>query len=271
MGKLSYLYNDYVKDLTAGNITLINEDTNYPTENSQHEDIGKTTRTTDKVNILYQMDMGAVKAPQIFFLGNHNLTSGSVKIYSYSDAAFSANQKLEATFTYRAMDMYIRLSSAPSPARQYWEYDFSKNGTAAASGHSYFEFGRPMIYSDLVQITEIPDYITNRGYGCKNIINSTKYEVRHVHKLTPPRERFEFGWNEREITNSPAAELRTLYYAVNGNASPFVLIPDLSLVACYYGYIEDPEMLWSEIMGVGSDAHVGNVALRFIEAVRGKA
>lgn len=270
MGALSYLFNDYIKNLAAGDIALTNEDANYPTENSQHEDIAKATRTTDKVNILYQMDMGTTIQPQIFFLGNHNLSGGSVKVYSYSDAAFSLNQTLEATFTYRALDMFVRLSSAPSPARQYWEYDFSKNGNAT-SADSYFEFGRPMIYSDLVQITEIPDYITSRGYGFRNIINVTKYDVRHVHKIKEKQERFEFSWRERTITNSPAAELRTLYDAVNGDAYPFVFIPDLSLAACYYGYIEDPEMLWAEIMGVGSDAHVGDMALRLIEAVRGKA
>lgn len=269
MGKLSYLYSDYVKDLAAASITLTNENSSYPTENSQHEDVAKATRTTDKVNILYQMDLGSTKQPQIFFLGNHNLSSGSVKVYSYSDAAFSVNQTLVATFTYRAMDMYVRVSSAPT-ARQYWEFDFNKNGTGA-SGDTYFEFGRIMLYDDLVQITEIPDYITRRGYGFRNIINETKYGVRHVHKIMEKRERFEFGWNERKITNSPAAELRTLYDAVNGDASPFVIIPDLSLTPCYYGYIEDAEMLYAEIMGVGTDAHVGNAALKFIEAVRGKA
>jgi len=271
MGATSYIYNDYVKDLAGASITLTNEDSNYPTENSQDEQIALTTRTTDKVNILYQMTLAATKKPQIFFLGNHNLTSGSVKVYSYSDAAFSLNQALEGTFTYRALDMYLRLSSAPPVARQYWEFDFSKNGTAAASGDTYFEFGRPMLYDDLVQLTDKEDYITPRGYGFKNIVNVTDYDIRWAHKLYEKRERFESGWNERKRSNNIYSELRTLYESVYGDAHPFVFIPDITGAPCYYGYIEDPELLWTEIYGIGTTAHVGNIILRFIEAVRGKA
>jgi len=267
MGATSYLFNDYVKDLVSIP-TLTNEDSDYPSENSQDEQIALTARTTDKVNILYQMDMGASVQPQIFFLGNHNLSGGSVKVYSYSDAGFSMNQTLVATFTYRAMDMYVRVSSAPT-ARQYWEYDFSKNGNATSTD-SYYEFGRVMVYSDLVQFTDKNDYIKPRGYGFRNVVNETNYGVRWTHKLAEKRERFELSWAERYTANSIQTELRTLYESVYGNAHPFIFIPDISGVPCYYCYIEDPELLWSEIWGTGASSHVGNFKLRLIEAVRGK-
>ncbi|MFQ5953369.1 MAG: hypothetical protein ACE5JK_08245, partial [Candidatus Omnitrophota bacterium] len=85
MGKLAYLFNDRIKDLAGGNITLTNEDSNFPTENSQEEQIALTTRTTNKTNILYQINMGASRQPQIFFIGNHNLNGGGIRVYSYTD------------------------------------------------------------------------------------------------------------------------------------------------------------------------------------------
>lgn len=266
MGKLSYLYNDYIKDLAGASIALTNEDTNYPTENSQDEQIALCTRTTAKVAIKYQITLGSAKALQAFFIGNHNFSGGTFDINSYTANDFTTGKvQVEAAKAVRLLDVYHRESSAPA-ARQYWEFDFTNTTTA----DSYFEFGRVMVYDDLIQITEIEDYIKPRGYGFGNIINETKHGVRHTHKLTEKRERFEVGWNERVMTTLPS-ELRTLYEATRGDAHPFVYIPDISLTSCYYSYMEEPELLWAEIMGVGASAHVGQITLRIIEAVRGKA
>jgi len=267
MGAIGYFYADLVKDLGAGDLTLTNEDSNYPTENSQNEQIALTTRTTDKVNILYQFDLGSAKQPRFFFLGNHNLSGGTVKVYSYSDAGFSVNQTNVGNFTYRAMDMYLRLGSAPT-ARQYWEFDFSKNGSAT-SGDSYFEIGRPMIGLDYVTLTDIEHYVRPRGYGFRNIINETTYGVRWAHKLAEKRERFELYFNER-VNVTLASEMRTLYETIYGDAHPFVLIPDVTKAHVYYGYLEDPELMWQEIFGIETTSHTGEVRIRFIEAVRGK-
>ena len=266
MGKLSYLYQDYVKNLAGASIVLTNEDTNYPTENSQDEQVALCTRTTAKVAIKYQITLASTKTLQAFFIGNHNFSGGTFDINSYSNADFTTGKvQVEATKAVRLLDVYHRESSAPV-TQKYWEFDFTNTTTA----DTYFEFGRIMVYDDLVQITEIEDYIKSRGYGFRNIINETKYGVRHAHKLTEKRERFEVGWNERVMTTLPS-ELRTLYEAVHGDAHPFVYIPDISLTPCYYGNMEDPELLCAEIMGVGSAAHVGQITLRIIEAVRGKA
>lgn len=269
MGLAGYFFADLMKDLDASDLTLTNEDSDYPTENAQDEQIALTTRTTDKTNILFQFDLGSAKQPRFFFLGNHNLSGGTVKVYSYSDAGYSVNQTNVGDFTYRAMDMFLYIS-APT-ARQYWEFDFSKNGNAT-SDDSYYEFGRPMAGLDYITFTDIEDYIRARGYGSKNIINKTVFNVRSsVHKLTEKQERFELQWGERTRANSIQAELRTLYETVYGDANPFTFIPDVALTDIYYMTIEEPELLYNEIHGVGSDAHVGSLTLRMIEEVRGKA
>ena len=264
MGKLSYLFNDYIKDIAAGNISLTNEDANYPTENSQDEQVALTTRTTAKVAIKYRFELPAAKKLQAFFIGNHNFSGGTFDINQYT-AAWAVKTIIE-TKTVRLLDVYHREAVAPANARTLWEFDFTNVTTA----DTYLEFGRAMAYDDLVQITDIEDYIKPRGYGFRNIINETKFGVRHSHELAEKRERFEIAWGERLMTTLPS-ELRTLYEAVHGDAHPFLYIPDIDLTACYYCYMEDPELLWAEIMGVGASAHVGQIILRIIEAVRGKS
>lgn len=269
MGKIGYFFADLIKDLSVANLTLTNEDPNYPTENSQNEQIALCTRTTAKVNILYQFNLGSAKQPQFFFFGNHNLNGGTVKVYSYSDAGFSVNQTNVANFTYRAKDMFVRVATAPT-ARQYWEFDISKNGNAT-SLDTYYEIGRPIIGLDYTTITDIEDYIMPRGYGFRNLVNETSYGVRWTHKLTEKRERFELSWGERTVTNAIHTELRALYETVYGDAHPFVFIPDIGQTPCYYVYIEEPELLYAEIFNLQtSGSHVGRFILRLIEAVRGK-
>lgn len=274
MGKLSYLFNDYVKvsdavvDLVDAGGSCV--DANYPITNLQAEQIALCTRTDAKVAVKFQIDLGATtgaKKLQVFFIGNHNFTGGTFNINSYTANDFAAGATAEATnIPYRLLDVFYRLAAAPANARQYWELDL----TNITTGDAIFEIGRVMMYDDLVQITEIEDYMKPRGYGFGNIINETKFKIRHSHELTEKRERFEVAWNERMMTTLPS-ELRTLYEAVHGDAHPFLYIPDIALTACYYGYMEDPELLWAEIMGVGASAHVGQIILRIIEAVRGKS
>jgi hypothetical protein len=124
---------------------------------------------------------------------------------------------------------------------------------------------------DYVTFTDIEDYLRRRGYGNRNITNLTAYGSRaSVHKMIEKRERFELKWEERTRANSIHSELRTLYDAVSGDANPFVFMPDVTLTDVYYMVIENPELLYNEIHGVGSEAHVGGFMLRLLEEVRGK-
>jgi len=274
--EVSYLFNDYYKDITATDISIVNdaaadkEDSNYPIENSQDEQVALTTRSDDKTNIKLRFDINSAssgtKALKAFTIFNHNFSGGSVKIYSYTANDYTTGQVLEATVTVRTYDMFTRISS-PSD-RRYWEIDISHNGTATSSD-GYYEWGRIMCYDDMVLITDKEDYITFRGYGYKNVINETNYGVRWVHKLTERRERWELGWNERSGTTI-ATELRTLYESVYGGAHPFLFIPDIGDTDCYYVYIQDTDLLYSEIFGTASTSHTGNIKLKLIEAVRGK-
>lgn len=278
MGNTSYLFNDYWKDITPADISIENgaaadkEDANYPIENSQDEQIASCTRTDDKTNIRILFDInsasGGTKTLKVFYIGNHNFSGGSAKIYSYTANDYTTGLTLEETVAVRALDMYVRIA-APSD-RRYWEIDLSNNGTVT-SADAYYEWGRIMCYDDLVQFTDKEDYSKPRGYGFKNIINKTPHGIRWVHKLAEKQERFELMWGERTVTNAIISEMRTLYEAVYGDAHPFLYIPDISGTPCYYTYMEDPNLLWSEIFGVtAGTAHVGNINLRLIEAIRGK-
>jgi len=278
MGNTSYLFNDYWKDITASDISIKNgagadkEDANYPIENSQDEQIALATRTDDKTNIRILFDInsasGGTKQLKTFFIGNHNFSSGSFKVYSYTANDYVTGQTLEATVASRTHDVFTRIASPAN--RRYLEIDLSNNGTIT-SADSYYEWGRIMCYDDLVQLTDKEDYATPRGYGFKNIVNETTHGIRWIHKLAEKRERFELKWIERMTSNSIVTELRTLYDNTYGGAHPFMFIPDISGTDCYYVYLESPEMLWSEIFGTGSDSHAGDISLRLIEAIRGKA
>lgn len=266
MGNTSYGFNDYIKDLAAASITVTNENTNYPKTNMQDEQIALTTRTTNKTAIKIQLDLGAAKQPKFFFIGNHNFSGGTFDINSYTANDFSTGKiQVEANKAVRLLDVYHRESAAPA-ARQYWEFDL----TNVTSTDSYYEWGRAMLYDDLVQLTNKEDYSESRGYGYENIVNETAFKIRWVHKMIEKRERFELRWGERYAVTL-ATELRTLYESVYGNAHPLVFIPDISGTPCYYVYIESPELLYAQIYGMGSYAHTGDVVLQLIEAVRGKA
>jgi hypothetical protein len=266
MGAVAYLFSDYIKNLAASAISITSEDSNYPETNLQNEQVALCTRTTAKAAIKFRFDLGSAKALQAFFIGNHNFSGGTFDINSYTAADYVTGKTTVETKTVRLLDVYHYESVAPA-ARQYWEFDFS----SCTSADSFFEIGRIMAYdgSNPVQLTFSPDYITRRGYGYRNIVNETAAGVRWVHKLAERRERFGLSWNER-LAQTATTEVRTLYEAVYGDAHPFVYIPDITATACYYVYIESPEMLYQEIYGVGSSSHAGGVTLNLIEAVRGK-
>jgi len=111
------------------------------------------------------------------------------------------------------------------------------------------------------------DYIRTATQGYKGNILSLPQISTSVGDIVRTYERGKITL----LFNDSDYEFRTLYEAVHGDAHPFVYIPDIALTACYYVYMEDPELLWAEIMGVGASAHVGQIMLRIIEAVRGKS
>jgi len=231
----------------------------------QDEQVALRTWTDAKVAVKLQFELLATKQLQAFFIGNHNFSGGTFDINSYTANDYTTGKTaVEANKTVRELDVYHYESSAPA-TRQWWEFDF----TNTTSADSVFKIGRAMVYDDFVHLTDIEHWKRPRGYGFRNIINETTYGTRWAHKLAEKRERFELYWNERDNITL-ATELRTMYESVYGDAHPFVLIPDITLTDCYYGYLEDPELMWQEIMGIASTSHTGEATLRFIEAVRGK-
>ena len=274
MGAVSYIFNDYVKDLSSADIDLVDAggscvDSNYPITNIQNEKISLRTWTDAKAAVKLQFDIGSTKQLQAFFIGNHNFSGGTLDINSYTANDYATGKvTVESALSVRLLDLYHYESSAPT-AQRYWEFDLTNVTTA----DSVFKVGRVVVYDSggLVQLTDNPDYVTNRGYGFRNIINYTTYGIHSAaHKLTEKRERFQLTWAERTAANNLDAELRTLYDDVHGDAHPFIYIPDITLTDCYYVNMENADLLYSEIHGVGADAHVGGLALRVVEAVRGK-
>ena len=275
--EIYYLENDYFTDITSSEISIVNdaaadkEDANFPIENSQNIDVAKVTLSDDKTNIKIRFDInsasGGTKALKVFALLNHNLTGGSIKIYSFTNVDYTTGRNLEATVTVRLLDMFVRIASPTT--KRYWEIDISHNGTATAT-EAYYKWGRVMCYDDAVILTDIEDFEKLRGYGFRNIIHKTKGGVRYAHKVFAKQERFGLTWKVRDQTNMPA-ELRTMYEAVSADADPFLLVPNITLTPCYYGYIEDPELEYIEAWGTSSGDLVSGLRLNFIEAVREKA
>lgn len=274
MGVVSYLFADYIKDIASVSVDIIDGggsavDANYPIANMRNEKVSLRTWTDAKVAIKLQITFPFAYALQTFFIGNHNFSGGTFDINSYTANDFTTDKIIvEDDLPIRLLDQY-HYESEPPLNREYWELDFS----ATTTTDSVFKIGRLMCYdaTSLIQLTDIPDVQTARGYGFKNIINLTSYGVRSAtHKLTEKRERFQLLWNQRLASNNIDAELRTLYETVYGDAHPFVYIPSIDDTECYYVNIEQSELLYTEIFGKGANAHVGNVTLRLIEAVRGK-
>jgi len=272
-----YLFNDYFKDTTTADISVVNdvgadkEDAAYPKENAKDEQIGLCSRSDDKTNIKIRFDInsasGGVKALKAFFIGNHNFSGGSAKIYSYTANDYATGQVLEATVAVRLLDMFVRIA-APGTKR-YWEIDLSHNGSVTSAA-AYFEWGRIMCYTDFTILTEIEDEKKGRTFGFRNIINETSFGVRWSHKMNEDQEGFDLTWSIRTQANLPS-ELRTLFSLIDGRAHPFVYIPDIAATNVYYVYSKADILRWTEIGGVAATDIVASVNLGMIEAVRGKS
>jgi len=258
--ELAYLYNDWVKDLAAGNITITNEDSNYPTENLQDEEVAETCRTTAKVAIKLQFDMGASVQPKIFAILNHNFSGGTFDINSYTANDFSTGKvTVESAAAIRLLDTYHLEANAPT-AQQYWEIDL----TNATSADSYFEIGRVMIYSDVVTLNEIEHYKKNVSINYKNIINQTEYGIRYAHKLLANEiNTFDLTWKNRTSN-----EVKTLFKTVFGSAYNFLWIGDKSAVDCYYVHIASDSLQWVDVF---RETYIEDIGITLIECARGKS
>lgn len=259
----AYLFDDYIKGLAGAVIVLTNEDSDFPIENSQDEQVALCTRTSAKVAIKYQFDLGSALQPQIFAILNHNFSGGTFDINSYTANDYTTGKTaVAASVAIRLLDTYHRMS-APT-ARQYWELDL----TSATSADSIFEFGRVMVYSDRTSLNEVQDIRRSREYRFRNIINTTIFGVRHTHKVQKRQEMFGLRWARRKGTYMPG-DLRTLYEAVYGDAHPFLFIPNGNETACYYVYAESELLKWTDFNLPTAVAE--NMELELIEAVRGRA
>lgn len=259
----AYLYSDYIKALATASVNLVNEDPDFLGANLQDENVANVARTTNKTAIKIQATLGSSKAIQAFGLLNHNLNGGTYDLNSYTAADFSTGKvQIEANKAIRLLDMYHYEAAAPA-ARTYLEWDL----TNATSADTYFEIGRAMLYDDLVTITEMEDWERERDYSFRNIINETEAGVRWVHRMHDGRERFTLRYNTTTQVSFPS-ELKTLFDAAGGNASPFLFVPNLEETDCYCMYLTNKSLKWTD---VEETDYARGFNLELLEAVRGKS
>jgi len=223
------------------------------------EEAAQTTRTTAKVAIKLQIDMGASRAPKVLAILNHNFSGGTFDINSYTAVDFTTGKvTVESAKAVRLLDVYHLESAAPT-GQQYWEIDL----TNATSADSYFEFGRVMIAADVVTLTEQEDYNKQVRNTYRNIVNQTAYGVRYVHRiLTQKINSFDLQW-----TNRSSNELTTLIDTVYGSAYNFLWIPDKTLAPCYYVHLADDEL---EYIDAGRATLFPSQGITLVECARGK-
>ena len=265
MGATAYLYDDWVKDLTSSDVTLTSEDSDYPVTNAMNECVADVARTTAKVSIKIQIDLGSSQTPQAFAILNHNFSGGTFDINSYTAADFSTGKTtVESAKAVTTLDVYHRESSAPA-SRQYWELDLSSVTSAA----SYFQFGRVMVYSDFTSLSDAEDWDRGRAYGFRSILNKTAFGVVWAHKLEEKREEFGLKWTFDDPTNMPG-ELRTLYDSIHGQAHPFLYVPDLANTDCHYVRCTADKLTWREYVDGTTKYMVAEIKLPMLEEPRGR-
>jgi len=242
------LYNDWVKaDDTV--VALTDEDANFPAENAKTEEAALTARTLSGYTtaIKYQISLISAQAPRIFGLVNHNLATGTIDINSYTASNFTTGKVKIATVDVRELDMAYYAAAAPA-ARSYWEFDFTNATTFARDVFQeyYVELGRAMLYSACdADLAMIEDYKRTHAHEFSNIVNETPWGARWIHNIESRRERIKLTWGAR-LGMTIRDALRALLALTDGDARPFLLIPDLALTECFYGYTTEPSISWVE-------------------------
>jgi hypothetical protein len=244
MGNMAYLFNDYLKDLTSG-VSITNQDNDFTISNLLDPQIALTCRTTAKVAIKLQIDLGSSKQIKAFFIGNHNFSGGTFDINSYTANDFTTGKiTVESAKAIRLRDVYHREASAPA-SRRYWEFDF----TNATSDDSFFQIGRVMMYDDFTLLTNVPpDIVASVEDGYNNIINTTPFGIKWAHVKSGPTVVYRFQSARKFLSDNMIVDFRTLMNAVQGGGNPFVFIPDLVTVNTtdvYYVRMQDRPS-WAE-------------------------
>lgn len=243
------LYNDWVKAADTV-VSLTDEDPNFPAENAKTEEAALCARTLSGYTtaIKFQISLISPQAPRIFGLVNHNLATGTIDINSYTASNFTTGKVKIATLDVRELDLAYYAVAAPA-ARSYWEYDFT-NAVPLARGvfQEYFvELGRAMLYGAVcdADLAIIEDYKRSHAHEFSNIVNETPWGARWVHNVESRREKIKLTWGARLGTTVRDA-FRTLFALTDGDARPFLMIPDLALTECFYGYVTERSLSWVE-------------------------
>jgi len=262
------LYNDLVK-ATDTVVALTDEDANFPAENAKTEEAALVARTLlgYTTAIKFRISLVSPQSPRVFALVNHNLAAGTIDINSYTANNFSTGKVTIATLDVRELDI-CHYTLTPPAARNYWEFDFT-NATAFTRGpfQEYFiELGRAMLYSVCdADLSTIEDYKRTHAHEFSNIVNETPWGARWVHNVESRRERIKLTWSAR-LGMTIRDALRALLALTDGDARPFLLIPDLALTECFYGYATEPSISWVESW---IDYATENLALEMVTASRG--
>ena len=211
--------------LASGTVTATGTDTGFAIANVYALRTSKTWRAADtSANQRINIDHGSAATANFAALLNHNLQAGStVIVQSYTVAPPSSGTWTsatdEATFTIRAKDMWVALTSSNVRYRSFY---LQNDGGASWSANGKPKIGE-VILADSVQLTR--QFIVGGSFSSNqaNITHVTPSGMAWMAHSTNARS---WSVSYQDLSESERAELETMHTATAGAAKPFTWVPD---------------------------------------------
>lgn len=261
MANMAYLalVDDWVGALSAGAVTAVTEDADYPIANIRTIPAGDTARVTG-ASPKIRIDFGVNRAPGAIAFLNHNISAGDWLVRSYDDA-YSTPSGESAAVAFREFDAILQKSDWSS--RRYWEADF--NGcTFKDSG--FLEIGKMAAAASLTTFCRNFAPELSRSIAYNNSTNQTPYGIRYTHIKNSNVNKFQFRWNSH-LRDVILPELQLFMRKNYGGAYPVIVLPSSAEADVYYLNADD-EASWSERWY--GRRWISDFILAFVEQSRGK-
>jgi hypothetical protein len=204
----------------ACTLTPSTENSVYPVENIYGEQASNVFRSTSTTSLVIEMDFGAAVSLDTIAIINHNLVAGAT--FSVKAGAAPTPSTVVATPVFRAKDLYKIFT--PVSAR-YWSL------TIAGTNPSNIQIGQLLmgVHVDLPRARKIG------GFTPATSRTSISIEtVGGANWVYPLHKRKVFNPTFQLIGTSDLTAMETLDEVVDGDSHPFVYIPSITDVACYY-------------------------------------
>jgi hypothetical protein len=213
----AYLLNQLTDSAT---LTASSEDTVYPVENLYDELPARVFRSETKTTLSILIDFGEAITCNAIALVNHNLTDEAA--LTLLEGSASPASIIIANPAWREHDLY---GMFPTTTAQYWILQIVDDNP------DNIQIGQLLLGTAIAlpRARKIGSYspakensnISSETYGGSKYV----YPLNKRRKLNPA---FMIVGSELDI-------FEALHDAVEGDAHPFLYIPDTSLAPCYYG------------------------------------